>query len=96
MMSIRVWLTRRNVDASKKNFVATGIIVFDFDLFIGGRCWLGIGCRQEHKDIIPHCEPHVSRGAGDTLLKEPPYVVVRDFQPPQRESFTPVIAQQDR
>jgi len=26
----------RNEDASKKIFVATGIIVFDFELFIGG------------------------------------------------------------
>jgi len=28
----------RDVDASKKIFVATGILVFDFELFIGGRC----------------------------------------------------------
>ena len=32
------WLRGRNVDASKKISVATGIIVFDFDLFIGERC----------------------------------------------------------
>jgi hypothetical protein len=32
------WLTRRNVDASKKKFfVATEIIVFYFELFIGER-----------------------------------------------------------
>ena len=28
---------RRNVDASKKIFVAIGNLVFDFELFIGGR-----------------------------------------------------------
>jgi hypothetical protein len=28
------------VDASKKIFMATGIIVFDFELFIGGQCQL--------------------------------------------------------
>jgi hypothetical protein len=27
------WLKCRNVDASKKNFVATGSLVFDFELF---------------------------------------------------------------
>jgi hypothetical protein len=26
------------VDTSKKIFVATGILVFDFEFFIGGRC----------------------------------------------------------
>jgi len=32
-----VWLRGRNVDASKKVFVATEIIVFDFELLIGVR-----------------------------------------------------------
>ena len=36
-----VALIRRNVDASKKNFVATQILVFDFELFIGERYDLG-------------------------------------------------------
>jgi len=31
------WLKCRNKDASKKIFVATGILVFDFELFIGDR-----------------------------------------------------------
>jgi hypothetical protein len=34
-MSYEAWLRGRNGDASKKIFVATGIIVFDFELFIG-------------------------------------------------------------
>ena len=33
-------LIRRNKDASKKIFVATGILVFDFELFIGDRFFL--------------------------------------------------------
>ena len=33
------WLICYNEDASKKIFVATGILVFDFELFIGDR-WL--------------------------------------------------------
>jgi len=28
------WLTRRNEDASKKTYAATGILIFDFELFI--------------------------------------------------------------
>jgi hypothetical protein len=35
-MSGEAWLIGRKVDASKKIFVATGILVFDFELFIGG------------------------------------------------------------
>ncbi len=31
------WLICRNEDTSKKNFVATGILVFDFEIFIGAR-----------------------------------------------------------
>ena len=34
------WLKCRNEDASKKIFVAKGILVFDFEIFIGGRCAL--------------------------------------------------------
>jgi len=34
-MSDEAWLKCRNVDASKKIFVATEILVFDFELFIG-------------------------------------------------------------
>jgi len=30
------WFKCRNEDASKKIFVATGILVFDFELFVGG------------------------------------------------------------
>jgi len=37
-MSDETWLMGREVDASKKKFfVATEIIVFDFELFIGER-----------------------------------------------------------
>ena len=36
-ISCEAWLRGRNVDASKENFVATGIIVFGFELFIGER-----------------------------------------------------------
>jgi hypothetical protein len=37
-MSDEAWLSGRNGDASKKIFfVVTGILVFDFELFIGGR-----------------------------------------------------------
>ncbi|NVL91109.1 MAG: hypothetical protein HWN69_09020, partial [Desulfobacterales bacterium] len=31
------WLICRNVDASKKILMATEILVFDFELFVGGR-----------------------------------------------------------
>jgi len=34
-MSYEAWLRGDNVDASKTIFVAIGIIVFDFELFIG-------------------------------------------------------------
>jgi len=37
-MSNEAWLTRRNMDASKKIFVPTGILAFDFELFIAERC----------------------------------------------------------
>jgi len=36
-LSYATWLISRNVEASKKIFVATGILVFDFELFIGGQ-----------------------------------------------------------
>jgi len=36
-MSDEAWLIGRKVDVSKKIFVATGIVVFDFELFICGR-----------------------------------------------------------
>jgi len=36
-ISYERWLICRNEDASKK-IVATGILVFDFELFIGVRC----------------------------------------------------------
>ena len=36
-MSYEAWLKCRNVDASKKIFVATENILFDFELFIGDR-----------------------------------------------------------
>ncbi len=35
IMGTATWLTSRNKDASKKFFVAIGIVVFDFELFIG-------------------------------------------------------------
>ena len=38
-MSYEAWLRGRDMDASKKNFfVVTGILVFDFELFIGVFC----------------------------------------------------------
>jgi hypothetical protein len=36
-MSNETWLTGRSVDASKKIFVTAKILLFDFELFIGGR-----------------------------------------------------------
>jgi len=36
-ISYEAWLKCRNEDTSKKIFVATGILVFDFELFIGGQ-----------------------------------------------------------
>jgi hypothetical protein len=36
-MSYEAWLIGRNVDASKNIFMATGILVFDVELFIGAR-----------------------------------------------------------
>ena len=36
-MSDETWLIGRKVDASKKIFVATEILLFDFELFIGAR-----------------------------------------------------------
>jgi hypothetical protein len=35
LISHEAWLIGSTVDASKKNFVATGILVFDVQLFIG-------------------------------------------------------------
>ena len=37
-MSYEAWLRGDNVDASKTIFVATEMLAFDFELFIGGRC----------------------------------------------------------
>jgi hypothetical protein len=37
-INYEAWLIGRDIDASKKIFVATGILVFDFELFIGERC----------------------------------------------------------
>jgi len=37
VLSCERWLICRNEDASKKIFMAAGILVFDFELFIGGR-----------------------------------------------------------
>jgi len=34
-VEIDCWLIRRNEDASKKIFVATEVLVFDFEFFIG-------------------------------------------------------------
>jgi hypothetical protein len=34
-MSDETWLIGREMDASKKTFWAIGILVFDFELFIG-------------------------------------------------------------
>ena len=39
-MSDETWLIGRKVDASKKIFVATEILLFDFELFIGERSQL--------------------------------------------------------
>ena len=36
-MSDEAWLIGREMDASKKIFMAARILVFDFELFIGGR-----------------------------------------------------------
>ena len=36
-ISLEGWLIGREMDASKKSFVATRNLVFDFELFIGGR-----------------------------------------------------------
>jgi hypothetical protein len=36
-MSDEAWLIGREMDASKKIFVVTKILVFDFELFIGVR-----------------------------------------------------------
>ncbi len=54
-MSDEAWLIGREMDASKKISWATEILVFDFELFIGGRCEKGSvtfedrGSRQLHK-----------------------------------------------
>jgi len=37
-ISYEAWLIGRDMDASKKILVATRILVFDFELFIGVRC----------------------------------------------------------
>jgi len=37
LLSFKHWLIGRNEDASKKIFLATGILVFDFEFFIGER-----------------------------------------------------------
>jgi len=37
-MSNETWLISRKVDASKKIFVVTEILLFDFELFIGVQC----------------------------------------------------------
>ena len=43
-MSDEAWLIGREMDASKKIFVATRNLVFDFELFIGAR-------GQEHEGL---------------------------------------------
>jgi len=46
------WLICRNEDASKKIFVATGILVFDFELFVGVRflCGAVVPNRSENQE----------------------------------------------
>lgn len=46
-MSEETWLIGREVDASKKILVITGILVFDFELFIGGRSVYFSGLGEE-------------------------------------------------
>ena len=54
-MSSEHWLISRNKDASKKIFVATGILVFDFELFIGGRHRFGIGYEGTILHLLDYC-----------------------------------------
>jgi len=56
-ISYEAWLTRRNVDTSKTFFLATGIIMFDFELFIGGLVRKGKGCQlsQVTSPLSPCC-----------------------------------------
>ena len=50
-MSNETWLIGRKVDASKKIFWATEILVFDFELFIGGRS------QKDKGLILSSCQP---------------------------------------
>ena len=57
-MSNKTWLTDRKVDASKKIFfVATKIVVFDFELFIGEHRQLVSVFNSQHAEICAqiHC-----------------------------------------
>ena len=54
-LSSACWLLCRNEDASKKILVATGILVFDFELFISGRHRLGIGHEGTILDLLDYC-----------------------------------------
>jgi hypothetical protein len=53
-MSDETWLTDRKVDASKKKFfVATEIIVFDFELFIGEHRAISTYGRTDAHHVYP-------------------------------------------
>ena len=50
LINDETWLIGRRVDASKKNFVAMRILVFDFELFKGGQRQLRpFGRRRHHQ-----------------------------------------------
>jgi len=57
-ISYETWFKYRNMDASKKIFVSTEILVFDFELFIGDR-------RQKNKELmttLSSCQTFESSG----------------------------------
>ena len=59
-ISYEAWLIGRDMDASKKILVATRILVFDFELFIGARC--------EKQTLVTAWSPDVSLVYFRTLL----------------------------
>jgi hypothetical protein len=52
--SYEAWLKCRNEDASKKILVATEILVFDFELFIGGRVYSFYLTAAKNRDLMLH------------------------------------------
>jgi len=54
-MSHETWLIGRKVDAAKNIFLATRILVFDFEFLIGERCPVVSDCEGTVPHLLDHC-----------------------------------------